>query len=190
MTKRKFIILPLMLVAITAFAERPYNHTIGVNIGSINGLTYKGYVSNSDEFVMLLDANVQLYTNLACAVADPNFLYQNKATSFDFADLYWFLGAGVNAGFAWDFRSPQKEPLYDAKAFKLGQHATLGAELNFNDAPVVLGLDFRPGIGELFYKSSIETIEEQPVILPEPQRYTTIFFDWGLAVSVRFRLDK
>lgn len=189
MNKRLFIVLLSIMLAVMAWAERPYTHTIGINAGSINGLTYKGYVSNSDEFVMLLDANVQLYTNFAAAIAAPNFLYQAKATSFDFADLYWFVGAGINAGFAWDFHNTQKRPLYNANAFKLGQHATLGAELNFSNAPIALGLDFRPGVGELFYKSSIETIEGQSFLLPESKRFTYIFFDWGLAVSVRYRIN-
>lgn len=189
MNKKLLVTLSLIMAVVTTWAERPYTHTIGINAGSINGLTYKGYISHSDEFVMLLDANVQLYTNFAAAIADPNFLYQAKATSFDFADLYWFLGAGINAGFAWDFHKTKGEPLYASNAFKLGQHATLGTELNFYDVPIALGLDFRPGVGELFYKSSIETIEGKPIVLLEPKGFTYIFFDWGLAVSVRYRIN-
>lgn len=55
--KKNLLVAAMLLCALTISA-RPYTHSIGVNVGNIYGVSYKGYVA--ENFVLIADLNVKL----------------------------------------------------------------------------------------------------------------------------------
>ncbi len=55
--KKNLLVAAMLLCALTINA-RPYTHSIGVNVGNIYGVSYKGYVS--ENLVVIADLNVKL----------------------------------------------------------------------------------------------------------------------------------
>lgn len=114
--KKNLLVAAMLLCALTISA-RPYTHSIGVNVGNIYGVSYKGYVS--ENLVVIADLNVKLGASKGYAW---NQSYSDKDYQKDAKDageklsgsetdkfVYWtfeanpnvaYQGLIANAGFA------------------------------------------------------------------------------------------
>ena len=147
---------------------------------------------------------------------NPNVVYQKPIAELSFGKLSWYAGAGISIGMlksathgdyydskgnkhnSW-WAMSQTVDTYNSitgdketKAlipaeFKFGFNAIGGVELKLNSAPIVIGFDFRPGYGLSYYndteKGTVAGKEYKDI-----SKYTTSFFDWTLAASVRYCL--
>jgi hypothetical protein len=120
--KKNLLVAAMLLCALTISA-RPYTHSIGVNVGNIYGVSYKGYVS--ENLVVIADLNVKLGASKgyswATSYSDKDYQKQLKDAGYKLSgtdkDLmgksypfaYWtfeanpnfaYQGLIANAGFA------------------------------------------------------------------------------------------
>ena len=66
--KKSFFLAALLLSALTISA-RPYQHSVGINVGGMNGISYKGYVRSSEHFVVIADLNTTLSATKGCLMS-------------------------------------------------------------------------------------------------------------------------
>ncbi len=183
---KKYIFAVLCFATLTLSAQ-DYTHSVGGSIGSLYGVSYKGFVFGIEHFGLQTDLDVRLEStaagtmdfdnyntfeqNLYTFEFNPNLLYQNLIADFDEGHIDWYAGGGVSLGLAHDLYSYSTAveatdmPVYG----KFGLNALLGVEVAL-EAPVNIALDFRPGYGVAFNDN-----------------YHFSFFDWALALSVRYR---
>ena len=168
--KMKKIILCLIAMGLSvgAFAQ---NNEFGVVVGGFNGLSYKRIVN--ENFAIQTDLAVGFQrtvfnlegitgpTDLFDFVLNPNFLFNKELNS----GLYAFVGGGVSLGLA-------QELLILESYGKFGVNAMLGAGYKFQNFPISLSLDFRPGYGMLFHGDWLGMVVNT--------------FDWHLAFSARY----
>ena len=122
--KKTFIAAFMLLAAFTVSAQ-DYTHSIGVNVGSMYGVSYKGFIFGVDGLALQADLGVKLISIAGEATnkpekgdkstyslkdlpvftfeANPNILYQSNISSWDFGSLDWFAGGGVSIGFMQQF---------------------------------------------------------------------------------------
>lgn len=190
--KKSLLIAAFILGTIVAQA-RPYNHSVGVNLGSYNGISYKGYIRSMEHLVVQTDINFQASTTRGyllsysngsqqsstsfpkvafdyfSVTASPNIMYQTEVANFSGATMNVFVGGGIELGAFWQ-HNLKSDPYC-----KINEHVIAGTEFCLTSVPLVIGLDFRPGVGEAVYigDSAVET---------------RTFFDWGLSLSLRYAL--
>lgn len=197
---KKFMICAVALMMGTAslFAEG-YKHSIGANVGSMYGASYKGFVFGNENLALVADlgygmtaspftqnvlfnGNSETYTEKDVTYsiwdfsANPNFVYQAPIAK----GFSWFVGGGVSLGMAKAFAATYKGDRFSVNtdlAGKTGVNAIGGAEYKFEKVPLTIGMDFRPGYGLLFDtdKNGNQTVS-----------YLIHYFDWKLAASVRY----
>lgn len=171
---------------VAAASARTYGHSIGGNIGSTYGVSYKGFVFpqvkglalQTDLGIKLLAVPVSVEnwigqtftTSWSCYTFEfnPDILYQSLVAEFDEGRVDWYAGGGLSLGLMRDMAVTYDE--YDPTLGKFGVNAVAGVELLFDAVPVNLSFDFRPGYGIAFIKD-----------------YHLSFFDWALTVGVRYR---
>ncbi len=197
---KKYLLVAALVLGVVAADARDYKHSIGVNVGTLYGISYKGYVRESEHFVFQMDANVQLgfapkshmflYDDKGKSISDasvnafdfkafyanPNLMYQGNVGDWSWASMHWFIGGGIDLGMTWE--TYKALGVSDTQyGVKFSEHAIGGIEFDFKGAPLNLGVDFRPGLGQLIY-------------FPEGTKTytTTVFFDWGVAVALRYRI--
>lgn len=235
--KKIFTLAVAAMTAMCAFAQ-DYTQSVGLVVGSLNGASYKYFISEElaiqadlgfgvmatggslvenvestatyrDETEKVKTVN-KLNASLWTLQVAPNFIWQKDLTTFDWGKLDFFVGGGLTLGYAKFTKGEATEyelyedgkkidsgkyivkPQLDAedcdKDFgKFGINAIAGLELALTDAPITIGLDFRPGYGLMF--SGKETIEREfAYIGTETSSYTNTysFFDWTLAATVRY----
>ena len=114
--KKNLLVAAMLLCALTISA-RPYTHSIGVNVGNIYGVSYKGYVS--ENLVVIADLNVKLGASKGYAWSqswsDKDYQKQMKDANVKMSGsetdkfAYWtfeanpniaYQGLIANAGFA------------------------------------------------------------------------------------------
>ncbi len=205
----KKILLRITLVALfatTIFSANAqnYKHSAGIVVGTMEGLSYKGFISNNLAiqadlvFKVLPTAgtstlSTKFYGEYGTSnwsepitvsssftgwsfEANPNLLYQSQITDFDECTLYWYAGGGVSLGLGREF-SVGQEAGVDGK---WGLNAIGGVELAF-DIPLAIFLDFRPGYG-MYFTNRIDRVPG----LSTHTRGITNFFDWGLGLGARY----
>ncbi len=112
-------------------------------------------------------------------IANPNLVYQGAIAK----GFSWFAGGGLSMGMVSGFAVSMDgvRATYNATRDdlmgKFGLNALTGVEYKFPAAPVVMGVDFRPGYGLDF-----KTEKEQGVTTSISEHY----FDWKLALAVRY----
>ena len=249
--KKTLLAAALLLSALTISAQ-DYTHSVGVTVGNMYGVSYKGFIFGVDGLALQADLGVKLsnmgkkitqtvkydyqedgksqpgfpVTNTASVKYDnsidyltfelnPNIVYQMAIADFNFGKLSWYAGGGISLGllkatahgdFYYDDKGnkhnswwamsrvdevpdgnggTKKEARVPAQ-FKFGFNAVAGLELNLNNAPIVIGLDFRPGYGLGAYTDKDE-YTSGGVKYTDKYSFTSSFFDWTLAASVRYR---
>lgn len=170
--KKFLLVVALVAAAASAQAQQPYKHSIGVSVGSLEGVSYKMFFT--DQLALHADLGFQMlatvggsdgYTNdlrFWTFVANPNVVYQDNITGWNWGGIGWFAGGGLSLGLAQGFSS-------NTTLGKWGINAIAGVELGLDDAPLAISLDFRPGYGMAFVENG-----------------SVSFFDWAIAASVRY----
>ena len=203
--KKRFFLAAALAVSVAANAQS-YQHSIGLNVGSMEGISYKGFLNRN--VAVGLDLGVSFLKTPATVVEtykyndsnknkkyvskgftyvaweldlNPNIVYQNEITSWRNAELGWFAGAGASLGMMKPTsvsRGNFSMSLTDYKlSGKFGLNAIGGVEMSFGRTPIAISLDFRPGYGLMFRPQKNETYT-----------YTQLahFFDWKLVAAVRY----
>ncbi|MDL2311752.1 hypothetical protein LJC68_02600 [Bacteroidales bacterium OttesenSCG-928-B11] len=172
-----YTILLTLFLGHPAYAQGPYNHSIGGVIGNLNGASFKMFFSdkvalqadfgfkfgNSYRYKYTYGYNYYTLSQMIFFTSlelNPNVLYQGDITQWDFANFYWFAGGGASIGCA-----------LNPTAFKFGLNAMGGVELTFRDMPLTVQADLRPGIGFVTRKGA------------DP------FFDYAFTLSARYVID-
>lgn len=180
---KKYISLALLCFATLCLSAQNYKYSVGGMVGSMYGVSYKGFVFGMDHLALEADLGVRLMSTAAgngnytgsmsmyTFELNPNVVYQNTIAEFDEGRVDWYAGGGLSLGLCGDLYPLRVDNYvyYSPVLGKFGLNAIAGAEVVF-DAPVDLSLDFRPGYGVAFNDN-----------------YHVSFFDWALVASVRYR---
>lgn len=184
--KKVILFAALFAFAVGASAQ-DYRASIGANVGTFYGASFKGFITNN--LAIQADLGVNLtrthggidvhYNGQSSHVgsgemdfytfeANPNVLYQAQITSFSAGTLSWFAGGGLSLGFLNGFN-------HSDPTFKMGFNGMGGVELKLAAAPLALSFDFRPGYGMGIDSEGGATA-------------VTSFLDWKIAIGVRYIL--
>ncbi len=180
---KKYISLALLCFATLCLSAQNYKHSIGGMVGSMYGVSYKGFILGVEHLALQGDLGVRLMSTAAgngnytgsmsmyTFELNPNVVYQNTIGEFDEGRVDWYAGGGLSLGLCGDLYPMRvgNYVYYSPVLGKFGLNTVAGAEIVF-DAPVDLSLDFRPGYGVAFNDN-----------------YHVSFFDWALVASVRYR---
>lgn len=118
--------------------------------------------------------------------ANPKLLYQGEIHNWNFGSISWFAGAGLSVGMmkatVWtdvdDFWGGTTRVSGTTKLLgKFGFGTIGGAELHFNNIPLAVNLDFRPGYGLGFRHDKENNVDVTSLLH---------FFDWGLVATARY----
>ncbi|MCR4964769.1 MAG: PorT family protein [Bacteroidales bacterium] len=177
MKSRKSLIVVLLLMSVlgSAWAQAPYKHSIGVTAGNLNALSYKTFFGS--HLGLQLDLGYKyIYTDgenlsgvhISSLELNPNLMYEGHFTK----GLYGFIGGGVSLGYRWNYWGSASMwdygISYRQDNGKFGVNAIAGLEYKFS-IPLTLQLDFRPGYGLLFDDS-----------------WDWSYFDWGVNLGIRY----
>lgn len=58
--KKSLLLAAVVLLSVMGLNARPYHHSVGINVGNVYGLSYKGYVRSSDHFIVITDLNAKI----------------------------------------------------------------------------------------------------------------------------------
>ena len=181
---RKIFLCTLLLLSIGVFSK-PYDHSLGVSMGTNDGLSYKTLLT--ENFAVQTDVGFHLtvFDGLfGMFTVNPMFMYQGVMYSNSVCDIDWFVGGGTSLGFATPYLG-----YYDSHRWAIGGefglNAITGFEFAFNSAPLALSFDFRPGYGlyygDVYYYSSSSSSYHS--------YYEELsYFDWGIVLGLRFYL--
>ncbi len=176
---KKSLVVALMALSTLTISAANYTHSVGAVVGSRNGVQYKGFILGIDHLALQADLGINLlqtqfgregipsYSESAWILeVNPNLVYQSTLATWGFGDLDIMTGGGLSLGMRSNLEGYKYGYLYNGK---FGINALVGIELGFNDMPLVLGFDFRPGYGMTFQ-----------------DEYGRSFFDWSLNVGLRY----
>ncbi len=174
--KLNYIILPA-LIAMMMFAFAPqsnaqnYRNALGFRVGSPFGITYKHLFNEHSGLEMIFGARGR--SGEVIGLYEYHIYPAKKAPEFD---LYF--GGGAHVGFYGGRVKGKKEygPFYSGNPYwardeaylGVGLDAIVGCSYTFKNAPVNLGIDYKPAISVLRYVG---------------------FLRGDLAISVRFILN-
>ena len=173
--KKKETILSMMMIICLFFASstlraQDYKHSIGAMGGTINGITYKLFLS--DYFAFEVDASLgmePLYyrgtqgmpwsINLMPAIMWQDYIGRS--------DLSWFIGLGLNGGYC--FKGNYDIDKWDDTIYsdffrlrkgsaKISLMTIEGLEYTLPSFPLTFQLDIRAGIGAKFIKNTGATL--------------------------------
>lgn len=188
---KKVIFGALMLILVISASAQNYKVSLGINAGSFNGFSYKGFVT--DHLVLQADlgvnlectyGQVDLYENGSSIGSangqqtfytfevNPNLLYQAEILSANAGTLSWFAGGGLSAGMMNSLDVRRSYPI-----FKWGLNGTGGIEFQLAQVPLAFSFDFRPGYGMSTY--TIKNVNSRSSAVNS-------FFDWKMAVGIRY----
>lgn len=246
---KKSLFVAAMLLGAMTMSAAPYQHSIGITAGGLNGVEYKGFLN--DHLVIAADLGVRLsqsqgvtstisfsnkdaqdvyekyngkltQTNNDVKFVDwtfegaVNVAYQGTIKDFSAGSLQWFAGGGMSIGMvqfvSWDkdvspsvhdiwtamkdarkayndLSSKEQEYTMNPLNFKFGMNAYAGMEFAFSNVPLVLGFDFRPGLGMAINGCKTEVYDPEKMAGYECNMIeTSAFFDWSLGVTLRYCL--
>lgn len=133
--KRELTTLLLALIAIfsinTKAAAQEYNSAVGVTLGGAVSIDYKQFISYSGALEVSLAYELECNAPLLVAV------YQHHIELADQLNLY--IGGGFDIGAIHAGNHSDTE-------FALGLTPNIGFEYKLPNAPVAIGLDYKPAI--------------------------------------------
>ena len=203
--KRLLYILLISLTSLSLSAQN-YTHSVGTVVGSMFGFSYKGFSLGVDGLGVQLDLKAHVAATQGSMYllvdgkrvsdpslsggfdywtfeANPQILYQKYVHQFNEGNLSMYGGGGISLGMMQSNRTVYSTPYVGTITRtdimgKFGINAIVGVELEFDEAPVAISFDFRPGYGLGFDGDSYygETNSAQ----------TLNFFDWALAFGIRY----
>lgn len=192
MKKITITLLAVLFITTAANAQSAYKHSAGINVGSLEGVSYKTMLS--DHFAISTDLGVKFTVsptkgsiNISPQTFElnPNFMYQSALKS----NISFFAGGGVSLGYCWTMLSGNLGKLAAAfsdvrfNAGKFGINAIAGLEYKFN-GPWAISFDFRPGYGMIFYKDAYYNYDD--ILVVSTKADLVHYFDWGLNLGIRY----
>lgn len=202
---RKLCFVAALLLSAMAISAAPYQHSVGGVVGGMNGFSYKGFVTDNlaiqaDLAFGLTEAagsvttrtkvngekqkntnSIEGHRGVWDFTANPNLEYQMEiGKGFSF-----FAGGGLSLGMAKQFSATYQgvRVTIDANEEdnklmgKFGVNAIAGVEYQFDNVPLVLGFDFRPGYGLAFRTEKHNDVTGSMCFN---------YFDWKMAFAVRY----
>jgi len=134
---RKIILTFILAISIVTLANaQEYKTGVGLRAGFSNGLTIKHFVSENAAFEGLLSTRWQGF--------DITGLYEIHHQAFEVEHLNWYYGVGAHIGF-WD-GSNTSWGTRGIQYTVIGIDGILGIEYSFNEAPINIGVDWKPAI--------------------------------------------
>jgi hypothetical protein len=155
MRKIVFILTFIVLASVSSFAQSrfdaaPYDNAVGTTVGFMNGLKFKTFPT--DHLAIQFDLGYRFMwdymNNYVPAILsfNPNVMYESSA-GYGF---YWFVGGGLNIGASLPkyYYYSETDNRYmggHCANFVFGLNAIGGVEYKFNNIPLALQVDARPG---------------------------------------------
>lgn len=132
---RKIVLTVILAVTITALANaQEYKTGVGLRGGFSNGLTIKHFVSERNAFEGIIATRWR--------GIDITGLYEIHNQAFEVEHLNWYYGFGAHVGF-YD-GSNTTWGTYNTSYTIVGIDGILGIEYSFSEAPINIGLDWKP----------------------------------------------
>lgn len=211
--KRLSILLIAVLSVAFASAQLHYKTALGIEAGSLNGFSVRTFPNanrphRAFQFdlgyklertfcgMYLIDVNyggvdaLGLLNNVSEQMLQMSFYWshQDVVSEFHSGDLNWYAGGGFFLGS--NLAHIHRDEIALGSNFptggNLGFGLQTGMEYVFANAPVHIGLDFRPGACLYAYYTGTDKSD------PNEYEYGYLqlvpMFDWSLALSVRFRI--
>jgi hypothetical protein len=127
---RKLILTLIFTVSIIALlSAQDYKTGVGLRGGFSSGLTLKHFVSHKSAFEGIIAMNIGNSNGF-----ELTGLYEIHNQAFDVEHLKWYYGVGAHIG-TWDNNS---------SSYNVGIDGILGIEYSFSEAPINIGLDWKP----------------------------------------------
>lgn len=172
---KKILLFAVALMTSAAMMAQGYTHSIGGTVGSLYGVSYKGFIFGHENLALIADLGFGLTvspitetarsggesytsrqkngnTSFWTFEANPNVVYQAEISN----GFSWFVGGGVSLGMTKPFAGKDNGISYTYVGAplmgKFGVNAIGGAEYKFANVPLAISLDFRPGYGLGFKK--------------------------------------
>lgn len=136
---KKVISLFVLIIGFSCFYQASaqyYKTALGLRLGASNGITAKHFISETSALEGLLYFRWEGF-----AVTG---LYELNGNAFDTDGLNWYFGGGGHIGFWDNDRPPWHDPDNDSEVF-IGGDLILGLEYTFEEIPLNLALDWKPG---------------------------------------------
>jgi len=129
---KKVILTIILIVNIAVLANaQDYKTGVGLRGGFSNGLTIKHFVSEKSAFEGILSSRWLGF--------DVTGLYEIHDQAFDVDQLRWYYGFGAHIGSYSANNVPWK-----TSGTVIGIDGILGIEYSFSEAPINIGLDWKP----------------------------------------------
>lgn len=180
-------------------------HEIGIIAGGLNGISYKYWFTENLSLQGDLAVGLTYHKYLEYQESQQYYNYSynyywerwktidayyrfpsifdftlNPNVAYNFAlpkNFYFYVGGGVSLGFLSNLHSMKRSANAEYKERvimgKFGINAMIGTEYIFGNIPLSLAFDFRPGYGLAFGYGNEQN-----------------YFDWKIAVSLRYTLKK
>jgi hypothetical protein len=138
---RKIVLTVILALSIMALATaQDYKTGVGLRAGLSQGLTIKHFVGEKAAFEGLLATR--------WSGVEITGLYEIHNQAFEVDHLNWYYGAGAHIGF-WDGNNSWGTA--NTSYTVIGIDGILGIEYNFSEAPINIGLDWKPMLNLVGY---------------------------------------
>lgn len=212
---KKIVVLFSLLAATMSLSAQGYQHSIGIDVGTLYGLSYKAFIFPTvPELALQIDGGINIFATGGTAIAKvsdfesgltvskntqfgrmqvydlvlhPNVVYQKEWAQYDWGVLSWYAGGGFNIGYM-----RQNSKAYD---YNTGQ---------YDYFPLMIGLSMRGKFG-LDAVGGLEMLfKDAPLALSVDfrpgygtgwgwekyddyqQNINLHYFDWTLAIGLRY----
>lgn len=180
--------------------------TLGVRASQSQGISWAAALSNNEAEDVYKQSWDLSGSNDAKFVywtveAAGNIGYQDNFKVMSAGAFSWFAGGGLSLGTiqmsdTWghlkterdaynDLSSHDKKYTASPLAAKVGVNAYAGVEFKFRNLPLIVGCDFRPGLGMSLNGSKVDVVGEYKSYTCDMLRVNA-FFDWALNASIRY----
>ena len=139
---RKVVLTVILAISIVTLASaQDYNTGVGLRGGLSQGLTLKHFIGEKTAVEGLLSTR--------WAGFDITGLYEIHNVAFEVDQLKWYYGGGAHIGF-WNGDNVTWGT--DGTSYTvIGIDGILGIEYSFSEAPINIGLDWKPAINLVGY---------------------------------------
>jgi len=133
---RKIILTVVLAISIVALTSaQDYKTGIGLRGGLSQGITFKHFIGEKAAFEGLLSSRWR--------GIDITGLYEIHNVAFEVDNLKWYYGFGAHIGFWNGDYAPWGT--VNTSYTVIGIDGILGIEYSFSEAPINIGIDWKPG---------------------------------------------
>ncbi len=141
--KKLFLTFVLTFFILTMLSAQDYGTGIGLRGGFSSGLTVKHFISQKNALEGILSTRWRGF--------DITGLYEIHNQAFDTDRLNWYFGFGAHLGF-WDGDyTYTRWGEVGRNYIIIGIDGILGIEYNFREAPINIGIDWKPAFNIIGY---------------------------------------